>query len=1053
MSFGPPKDGRPYMPAPKRLHRLAERFPRQIDEARRDRHRDALAAKLHAHVSSPHAGMSWLDALLYERLFSDRVVPFPPVVSSSSSSDCVDPEGYWCPSVATLERLVELMDSQEELRQRCMAAVVRRNQVLETILQTTCFAARQHELREREYKRAVVSGLQSSSSSDTFLSRLQQGDDGSFSSKTSPVTSPLRGRGGAGVSQPLTLMQLWPNDVTRQFLQRVTVTGFNACVLPKPHVACCIASHKRLAELVEELDGATDDVVSGVMMWRMHLNRPLPFVVGGHNVMLMIQNELETLVTSITSHLTEHAGGQTSYNAKDCGFHYISRYAGGTGAGGGGGGGGGGTSLESSRRGVAISPMDSSRRHHLSVMQMHVAKTLGYTVSRELTVQMKLVEDGARLAQERGMHIPPLHNYVMPSVMITPSQPQAGAMTSTSAMLKSNQQKAAAGTKQHQNASQLQQRTTALPPMKDHQHGSNSQQQQQQRRTSGVELPSFVLEARGDPSAIRKHVVRQGRPIVSLPIIVQAPKKWFDAKHSARLGDDDEDDDHISGIQKLSLIDEMRKDLEMARALALNANGGASLDSSNGVSMSISMEASTSRGGLLAASGMSPSNAAAAAAAALMGGRSFSAFVGNGSLLLPPISPLAGSGASSSSPHHYHQDVAAATVRRCIPAFVEDSAFLPVVVVDHAGYVTNGGLHYLLHREVDREGPVVLQRTRQWLRECYTQGRMILEEPFGSVVEPHMQQLAFEQSEAAALVAEEEQQALRDGRPPRPVRELLRHRRNRSVVPVEDYGNDEKLDKLVLVAYQGGAAVRTPPPGASKNKTSQNQSLSSPPSSPLGGDGGALDVQPPAIIEDEEALKRLVTLQRRSVKRFGLRMLRVWLRFHMHQVHRNEITTDLLEKNTGEWLRRRFVTWLKLTTRRRSARQRTEVFKVAMEQRLLRRRFATWKIVLLSRAVAKNFNQWLYRDAYFRWLYLVLEKRINACVKVEEAKNKSPSGGGRPWLSAMAQIGKLVGRRLTTEASPMTLLASLPPPPLPPPTQQSPLAEHSSNDPQVEEEN
>lgn len=948
MSFGPPKDGRPYVPTAKRVHRLSERFPKTVDEARRDKHRDTLTAKLHAHLTSPASGLSWLDALLYERLFSDKVVPFAPsaglartAVGTSASHDCIDPAGFWCPTVATLERLVEMLDTQDALRRRCIAAVRRRNEVLEKILSSTCYAARRFEQRERDVRRSL-SGLGSSPN----LLQQQSSSGGSFSPshKTSPTRSSSRGGRGGYTLQPLSLMQLWPNDVTRQYLQRVSLSGFDACNLPKPHVNCSVASHKQLAELLEELDGATDDVVGLVILWRLQLNRPLPFVFGGHNVILMIQNELETLVTSITSHLTEQAGGQAMYTAKECPFHYVSRYAGGTGA---------VSSLHASshRESSAVAGgAGEPRARHQPPINQHIAKTMAHTVGRELSTQLKLVEAGGRLAEGRGFHVPPLGNYLV-SLAGSDEAGESGSKL---------------GLKEH----------SSLPSSPchpdEHRHTSSKHKDASSSSVPAPtsQLPPFVLEARGDPAAVRKYVQRVGRPIVSLPIIVQAPKKWFCSECTAPLGDDDECVEHPG-----TLLDEMKHDLEAAyRELTGDKNASVSLEWYG-------------RGSII-----SPTGAASAAA------RSASLF--SGSHLLPPI-PLADGRTMHGARH--------------VPSWEEDSAFVPVVVLDTSGFLTNGGMHFLLHREVDREGPVVIERTRQWLRECYTQGRIILEEPFGSVVEPHMQQRAFEHAEEAAILAKEEQQALMEGRKPRSVRDLIRHKRSRSVVPTEDFGTDEKLDKLVLVAYRSGAAVRTPPPSAKSRVGSalqlQQSSISVVPSGTH---------EPAAVgellMDDQESLNRLVVLQRRSVKRFGLRILRSWLRFHMHRVHRNEITVDLLEKNMFELLRRRYTTWLKLTQRRRSARQRAEDFRRATERRFMRRRFGTWRVVLLSRAVAQNFNQWLYRASYFRWLYLVLRKRVKQAVLNDKA--------GRPWLSAMAQCASLVGRR---NLDAMLLIASLPP--------------------------
>lgn len=855
MSCGPPRNGAPRAAVTgKPMHRLAERFKRNPDDVKAEQHVEELKRTLRSHLYAADAGFSWLDALFFERFYCQGVVPAAAIKLPGPATSGNLP--VWTPTVEALETLVAVLDQQECLRQQCLRAIMWRNRVIVGILTQTCYGARQVESREKE------------------LRRMRAG---------SPT---LRGD-TTGHAQSFSFQELWPTDLLRHYLKRVSAAPeADFCCQGHPRVRCSVESHSALANLLEELDCATDEVVAQVIRWRAHLNRPQPFLFEGHNILLQVQNDLETLVPSLTAHLVDQAGGQSSYNPRDCAFHYVSRYTGGqssTGilspvA---------GSSNQLNGRGRVFSfsflPSDVpfSRSCNPNVAHVNaskrlssstagdgaqigvtlsvdpgISKTLAYVVARELNVQMKLVEDSLKLVNEAGMHVVPVIFHYVP---LTSSPLGRAAST----------------------------------------------------------LPTYMIESRGDASLIRRYVQRTRPAFATLPMLMTAPKKWFPP--------------HVYSI--------VERDL---RSIATVASGRESVAASDDSWL------------LQAVSGMD----------------------------FPSTTPPNG-GAKSLHPDNRGLLSSAA------------SKYTTVVIVDEKGRLTLPGMFVLLRREMEH-APCVVTQTHQWLRQCYSLARTILEEPIGSIVEPRMQALRAQQAEEAALRAQlvsVELLGVDDVSKSTLKRKLLKQRAMANAAAThakgsDDFGTDETLDRLVEVCYATGSAVR--------------------PS----------DAPPLETDADKDAHHRLITLQRRSVKRFGLRVLRAWTRFHLAHLHRHEVALDLLNKNMTLLLRRRFLVWAKLVQRRRVVVRRVDLLCQQAEMALVRRRFIAWKVAHLSRAVAKNFNGWLYDAAYHRWLYVVCRKRVAVClsqpVTPPSSDAEERSGGHHRWMTALAEVGRLTHTKRKT---------------------------------------
>ena len=95
---------------------------------------------------------------------------------------------------------------------------------------------------------------------------------------------------------------------------------------PQKRIRCSPACHVRLAKLLQSLDHATDAVVSGVLRWRMNLRQPLPFLFDGSNYLLRIEDEVTSLVPKCEVHLKEAAGG--CFTREGCEFYFSSAYSG-----------------------------------------------------------------------------------------------------------------------------------------------------------------------------------------------------------------------------------------------------------------------------------------------------------------------------------------------------------------------------------------------------------------------------------------------------------------------------------------------------------------------------------------------------------------------------------------------------------------------------------------------------------------------------------------------------------------------------------------------------
>ena len=285
--------------------------------------------------------------------------------------------------------------------------------------------------------------------------------------------------------------------------------------------------------------------------------------------------------------------------------------------------------------------------------------------------------------------------------------------------------------------------------------------------------------------------------------------------------------------------------------------------------------------------------------------------------------------------------------RKVLEELPKESQYVTVDVVDERNRITSAGMYYIMQRMLQQD-PLVVSKSLRWIELCCQHARNILQEPFGSVV----------QGVRKAAAAKKQRDA------------QVCHSLQVMLQPVSS------LDALVRQIYGDSAFAQYPQ------------------------EHGRVDVLERSMGSSMK-VSSVLALQRQSVRRFGIRIFRRWLRSTMRRMQRHEVILEMKEQNERDHLSARFASWREFRHMRVQQRKAAKLYRRVSLLQHLRKRYNKWKTFVLQKQIAKQLHNALVGGFYRRWISFFAFRKA-----LKFQGNKADYH----FLKAVGFMGKILGQ-------------------------------------------